>query len=515
MCGISCSIYEDIRPIHNQQGHRGPDGNSIWCEEGRVSLGHNRLAVVDLSDEGAQPMQSDRYVLTFNGEIYNYKNLRTFLEAPYNRGNDAYTLLHYIEKYGLDVALRDINGMFAFILFDRIENLVYAVVDRFAQKPLYWISTANGYAFASSPAALLHLQDKWEINPSALSTYWALGSVQEDSIFKGIKKVPAATVLTICPLGSTFPVSYRYWEPQFQQNTDLIEYFIKDAIDKVKEADVPVYIFLSGGIDSTLVASRCHGMNAIHMDSPEVGYAIQAARKFNINLIKVNPRSVNPLAAIEDYSRKCGEPSMAGIIPWITSQEAAQYCKVAISANGADELFFGYDRTSQDITQHQIDHIFRKGFERHYPDPIDPRLSSGRWLELMTYVQQDLNKTLDFAAMSHSLEVRAPFLDHRLVEMALSIPQQKHGRKDLLKTLLKRQGFSDQFLNRPKLGFSLYKEPPDYGSMKLIAMKWCIENGYLKVPEPLSKRDKMYLEASAIGFYGWWRVWNRKLKNNG
>jgi asparagine synthase (glutamine-hydrolysing) len=505
MCGIAGIVHGQIHPIVEKLQHRGPDNTGLLYNT-YVDFGHTRLSILDLSEKGNQPMRSvtsDRYVLTYNGEIYNYEP---------GHGNDARWLLNKIEKDGLQAAISQATGMFAFGLYDRVEEKVHLVVDRMGEKPLYYYNDRQRFAFASSPAALLHLQDEWTISQEALNSYWHLGAVMSESIWEGIKKVKGGWHLTYDVL-TRKTASRRYWAPEFQQNTSGIEDLVTEAIDNVKVSDVPVYIFLSGGIDSSLVASRFKGAHAIHMDGPEYKYARQVAGKFGITLHKVSPGDFTIETSLSDYSLKSGEPTMSGMIPWITSAEASKLCRVAISANGADELFFGYDRTTDRVTDSQLAHIFRPFGHSIDVDPIDERLSSGRWLELQAYVQHDLNRTLDFASMCHSLEVRSPFLDYRLVEMALSIPKAGHGRKEILKGMLRKLGFGDQFLNRPKLGFSLYKEPAGLQAEKNVAVKWCQQRGYLKLPARHSSRDKIYLESSALGFYYWYQTWQHKIKN--
>lgn len=509
MCGISgiIGIGGDISEMVRVQHKRGPDNNHISTtmvdqEHKILFLGHNRLSIIDLSERGDQPMRSGRYTLTYNGEIYNFKDLP-------GHGNDAARLLESIEQHGLESTLKTINGMYAFALYDRLLDELHLVCDRFGQKPLYYYHDENVFAFASTPAALLHLKEKWHINSESVRTYFMLGSVMGHSIFDGIKKVQGAHHIRYV-VGANAITENRYWYPEFKEDTSNIEELVVDAIEKVKVADVPVYLFLSGGIDSTVVASLSQGMDAIHLDGPEKGYAVDVANKFGINLHIVDPSDVEAYEAICDYSMS-GEPSMSGIIPWITSKEVSKFCKVAITANGADELFFGYDRTQDEPTVKQFAHLFRMDYG---PPPeidlIDKRLSIGRWWELQTYVQCDLNKTLDFASMAHSLEVRAPFLDHRLVECALSIPQRDHGRKAILKNMLRRHGFGNKFLERPKMGFSLYKSPLGYDALKEEAFKWCIEQGFIK-NIGYEKRDWMYLKAAAAGFYGWYQTWKHKL----
>lgn len=525
MCGISGIINGNIETLLKKQIHRGPDtcGKNLASAEYDLYLGHNRLSIIDLSELSNQPLENDRYVLTYNGEIYNYKECHMALD-PFNYDlnntpGDSRTLLSYVTRFGISQTLRDINGMYAFGLYDKIYNKLHLVVDRFAQKPLYYYQEGETFAFASSPAALLHLKDKWKINEQALQSYWKLGSVMIDSIWEGIKKVDGSEIVTY-DLEKKTITKERYWEPKFQENTKHIEELILDSIGKVKVADVPVFIFLSGGIDSTLVASQFEGGEAIHMDGPERKYAELVAKKFNLKLNVVSPVEVCAKCGLKDYVTKTGEPTMAGLTPWITAREAAKFCKVAVSANGADELFFGYNRIEDDEqTSNQYWNIFRMcvdGFPlttaKHFDTLIDDRLSRSRWLELQTYVKHDLNKTLDAASMCHSLEVRNPFLDHRLVEMALSIPFEKIGRKELLKNMLRKMGFDNQFLNRPKMGFTLYHEPKGYKELQETAYKWCILNGYLKLISTPNTRDLMYLKASAAGFYVFWETFKDKIQ---
>ncbi len=504
MCGIAGAIGTKAYDIADKQRHRGPDNFSV-----NETFAHNRLSIIDLSDAGNQPMTEGNYELTFNGEIYNYKELFSYLSPHDDMGDytipgDVRVFLKYINRFGLDKALRDANGMWAFGL--KQGNTITLCVDRLGQKPLYFYHDNEIFAFASCQSALLHLKEKWQISEQGLASYWKLGATMADSIWMDIKRVYAAEMVTYDILSRSIKTT-RYWQPEYKPNEDLRELVI-DAVKKVKVADVPVYIFLSGGIDSSVVASQGF-TNAVHMDGPEYKYAEQVAQRFNINLHTVSPGKFDGIECMTDYVLKCGEPSMAALIPYIVSRETAKLCKVAVSANGADELFFGYDRTSENPDYNQLYHIFRKDLlttediTYHICNDIDPRFKIGRWLELQTYVQHDLNKTLDFASMAHGLEVRAPFLDHRLVEAALSVPAAQIGRKALLKDMLRGMGFNDSFLNRPKMGFTLYQKPTNYDVDG--AYRWCVANGWLQDVKR-SPRDHQYLKAAAFSFRIWWET---------
>lgn len=529
MCRIAGAYDKDnikrllaISGMTEYQHRGGPDARGVKTVDD-VTFGHNRLSIIDLTQFGEQPQRADRYMIIYNGEIYNFKDF-----APLSR-NDTQAILYTIENKGIEATLPYLNGMFAIGIYDKQEKQIHCIVDRFAQKPLYYYHKAGKFYFASWPAALYDLEDSWELDRDALQSYWLLGSVTGDnSLFKGIKKVYGSEWLTYDIKTDKITIK-RYWQPQFQDHTNGIEDLVFDAIDKTKVSDVPIHIFLSGGIDSTLVASRFANGQAVHLDSPERQYAEQVADKFNISLKVINPTEISAADALIDYSRQTGEPTMAGLIPYITAKEVSKHGKVAITANGADELFFGYDRTHDDLTEKQINHTYRNidrpewspvwPFYGTFKTPNNEGIKSkmnGRMWELEGYVQFDLNKTLDFASMCHGLEVRAPFLDHRLVEMALSIHEKEHrakGNKTILKQMLWRLGFNKQFTDRPKQGFSLHYQPANLPELISFAWQWVKANGYLTVNDKhLTPRDKKYLEMSALGFYYWFQVWNGKIR---
>lgn len=512
MCGIIGSVNIEDSFIEKGLLHlhkRGPDYQKWVKVNENINFGHSLLSIIGTQTQPLHVSTIDRNAtLTFNGEIFNFKEFDSY------QTSDSLALISHLFNSGVYKGLQDLNGQFAFGYYE--SQKIYLAVDRFSQKSIYYHHEGDKFAFASSPAALLHLKDKWEIDKDMLQSYWLLGSPM-GSIWKGIKKLGASEMLTYDVQANTIKIE-RYWQPTFQDNTNDIEDLVIDAIQKVKIADVPIHIFLSGGIDSTLVASQFQGGKAIHLDSPERQYAQYVADKFGIEMNVVDPEEIKVEEYLKDYSIQCGEPTMAGLIPYVTAKESAKFGRVAISANGADELFFGYDRTSDNATQKQHDHIFRGSFYRsvYGNSPVVSWPPAGRLSELDNYVQYDLNKTLDFASMSHSLEVRCPFLDHRLVEMALSIPEhvhRKNGNKTILKTMLKKMGFDDKFLNRPKLGFSLHKQPEGMDKLISKAWRWCKEFGFLTVDDKkLSGRDKKYLEMSALGFYYWFLAWKHKIK---
>jgi len=516
------------------QEHRGRDGTGIWTNQNQsVGIGHNRQAIIDQSEKGAQPMVCGDWVMSFNGEIYNYPKLQSYLYANDDLGNvvgrnDAFTLLAYVNKFGIQKALQDVSGMFAIALYNTREGKLYLIADHFGQKsihiaPLYSgprSSELTGVLFATQQAPLLKSRNHWEIDADALETYWMLGGViGRQQLTKGIQRVTGGRMAVYDVKAQT--IKFEQWyTPKYHTIRKDIEQLVIEAIDETKVSDVPVNIFLSGGIDSSLVASRFKGATAIHLASPEQQYAEQVADKYNLNLKVCHPQDENIQTILQDYVAKSGEPTMAGAIPWITAKEARKHGKVAVIANGADELFFGYDRLHNDNateSQKQNNHTFRGSVFNHsrlnkYRQKHGATHSS-RLTDLEIFVQYDLNRTLDIASTCHNLEVRSPFLNHRLVEASLSTPEYLHrtnGNKTILKHMLLREGFTHEFLNRPKVGFSLHYNPTGIEEAKTIAWQFVINNGFLKVNQTvMSARDKSYLQNAAMGFYFWYQHWMR------
>jgi asparagine synthase (glutamine-hydrolysing) len=504
-------ISDVVIKMAEHQIKGGPDHTGFYSDA-NITMSHNRLSIVDLSVNGNQPMQTDRWVLSFVGEIYNYQELKTKI-APraWKSYNDTETLLFYIDQFGIDRALQDIEGMFSIALYDKIYRKLYLVVDPYSIKPMYWYKSDRFFVYSSSPAAITNVKYKWEFDRDALMDMLALGGTKSP-LFSGIKRLAGGQML-VYDLEKETVLTTTWYERKEHKCTeeDLIE-AVKHSIQITKVSDVPSFIFLSGGIDSTIVASQCQYMNAVHLKSPEESFAKQAAEKYNNQLHFIEPRNYSAKECLEDYSRQSGDCSMAALQPYIVSKEVSKFGKVAISANGADETYFGYHRMSENVSLEQWQHIFRTGFSHSWGEFADYHTT--RDLELNTYVQYDLNKTLDFASMCHSLEVRVPYLNKTVVEMALSIPRKKHvngyGNKSILKKFLQSEGFGREFLTRAKVGFSLHEEPSDYAHLKVEGLKLLRDEFDIKT-KFYSIRDSRYFESSAAAFYCWYKVWKNKL----
>lgn len=523
MCGISAIVFTEhakkdwtiLDKMARHQRMRGPDGLKTWTHN-NTGLAHNRLAIVDTSPAGDMPMGSLHWEVVFNGEIYNYKKLREHLHPNDDMagaklaGNDSRLLVDYLEKYGFENTLQDIEGMFAFVAWNYGERKLYCAVDHLSIKQLFCFTSDKMFAVASSPGALTNCKEKWEFNSDALTDYLALGATK-NPLFAGMYKIPPGGYGVYDQ--ATESVTIGYWHGEYSHHDVKEQDILKEtleSIQSVKEADVPVCMFLSGGIDSTVVGSQCPGMPAVHLASPEEEYAQQVGKKYGNAVNVIRPEHYDARLCLQDYAIQSGDCSMAAIIPYIVSKEIAKTHKVAISSNGADELFFGYNRIKNSVNYDQLDHIFRHSFLnsdgcswKHGKD--------ARELELSTYVAYDLNKTLDFASMCHGLEVRVPYLNRKVVEKALSLPRERHvfgyRTKRILKEFLLKEGFSDQFVDRAKQGFSLFYEPEGHEMLKNEGVKFLKERFGIDPGFKPGTRDERYYAASAASFLCWWQVW--------
>lgn len=476
---------------------RGPDGSGMMVKPS-VGMVHTRLSIIDINERSNQPMESEHWLLTYNGEIVNYRAIRAELEDKYqfHTESDTEVLLFALEEWGIEQALSRCAGMFAFLAYDKRSGEFFAARDPLGIKPLFcYKDEAGAFWLASTPATLKagQPQKSWEPYKPAIGSFFILGApFTRMSTTKGIEQIPPAHYCKIAPDGSLS--LKRYWSPQFQP-----DFTMDNLIEIVKEyghSDVKSALFMSGGIDSTFLASIIRNLDYFHLKSPEQAYAQQVSRKYGRKMIVVDPDWHKYGEGLKKVKETFGEMFMSCGIPYTVANEVVSHgYKMAISANGADELFYGYPRTPMvGLTQlynrfdsdankwfsRQVSHIFRDkrhfsipAYDEYIPDLNDLAIdlikhctltdfspsASYRWLEIMTYVANDLNPTLDAASMANSLEVRVPFLDHRIVQGVLSWPDDKLyttelGRKAPLKQRL-LQDFNKKFISRPKLGFSI------------------------------------------------------------
>jgi asparagine synthase (glutamine-hydrolysing) len=361
--------------------HRGPDHSAIWLDcESKVGFAHNRLAIIDISPAGNQPMHSHsgRYVIVYNGEIYNHQELRKQLEAEAQAPNwaghsDTETLLAAIEAWGLRRALEQSVGMFALALWDRRERELILARDRIGEKPLYYgrQSAAGPFLFGSELKALAqHPQFEADIDREALALYTRFSHIPTPySIYRGISKLRPGCFLTLSE-GGDEPLIQEYWSAQAvaeagaanrlqaspEECTDQLEELLTRAVGQQMIADVPLGAFLSGGIDSSTVVALMQKQSSRPVKTFSIGfqeeryneaiYAKAVARHLGTDHTELYVTSEEAMAVLPRLPSMYDEPfaDSSQIPTYLVSALARQHVTVSLSGDAGDELFGGYSR---------------------------------------------------------------------------------------------------------------------------------------------------------------------------
>jgi len=374
MCGIAGVLTNNlssedkrlkVKGMVSLLAHRGPDSEGIWCDD-QLCLGHRRLSIIDLSQNGYQPMISEDHVLVFNGEIYNYLELRRQLEnlnIRFQSKSDTEVLLQGYRVWGSDI-LTKIRGMFAFALWDSRNRKLFCARDPFGKKPFYYHWTPSQFVFASEIEAVVKgLGSRPEVNMGGLSHYLSKGYfLPESTIYSSVSTLGAGQCMEV----SIDPPKIEmkpYWEPRFslrntiKDNREILkekcEALISQAIKRRFESDVPVGVILSGGVDSSLVslmasehqtAHRTFTVSFKNANFDEASFASQVAMKAGSDHVVVDgniddmPTTLSLL--IEAYGEPFGDYSA---IPCYSLFKAVKpYGKVGLTGDGGDEVFAGY-----------------------------------------------------------------------------------------------------------------------------------------------------------------------------
>lgn len=383
MCGIAGVV--DSRGVHPSEAvlramvrslnHRGPDSSGEWFDaDAGAALGHARLAVVDLSPQGHQPMVSrcNRFVIVFNGEIYNHLALRSQLDDwPWRGHSDTETLLACITRHGLQATLPRLVGMFAFAVWDRDSRNLTLVRDRFGEKPLYYGQLGSGaFVFGSELKALREHPDwRGDVDRAALKLMLRRNCVPAPySIYRGVAKLAAASWLT---LGADGRMQHgRYWDLadvaqrgvdrplvlSDREATDRLDGLLTDAVQGQMLSDVPLGAFLSGGVDSSTIVALMQrhsekkvrtfsiGFDAAGLD--EAPYAKAVAAHLGTDHTEFYVTAADALAVIPKLATLYDEPfaDSSQIPTFLLAQMARRHVTVALSGDGGDELFAGYNR---------------------------------------------------------------------------------------------------------------------------------------------------------------------------
>jgi len=548
MCGIVGLVavakpvdLELIQAMRDTLAHRGPDDFGIWASpDGRVGLSHRRLSILELSPLGHQPMTSSDGELTivFNGEIYNFNELRTELQArglTFRGGSDTEVVLAAYRTWGLGCLDRFV-GMFVLAIWDSRIRRLFVARDRAGEKPLFYVHKNGRFAFASELKALLTDRSlPRKINAEALEEYLAYGYVSgELCILDGFAKLPAAHWLTYEPDADRLKIE-RYWDlPEnrpsprpLEELTDELETLLTQSVRGQLIADVPVGILLSGGLDSSLVAAAAarasdraiRTFTVAFPDYPEFDES-RFARKVADYLGSEHTELMGEAdsgeflpALIRQYDEPIADSSM--IPTYIVSRAIRQKCTVALGGDGGDEVFGGYIHHPWFLKLGRLRKVglHKLGLEhlaatlipmgvrgrsavigllsRNSPqatltrllDPVSRSRLSGQRATLApeirrtgfgaglsgieaicatdfrTYMSDDILVKVDRASMLTSLEIRAPLLDHRIVEFVFGrVPAKfkvKGNRRKILLRNLAGRWLPPDFDSHRKQGFSI------------------------------------------------------------
>lgn len=592
MCGIAGILNSEaaeptrlVSDMIETMRYRGPDDSGTWAETAvGLGLGHARLSILDVSPEGHQPMisASGRYVMTFNGEVYNFLELRRLLEEQGDRfrgHSDTEVMLAAIERWGLQEAVSRFVGMFAFGLWDRATKQLSLVRDRLGIKPLYFGWAGRAFVFASELKGIRCVKEfNPRLNRGALALFLRLAYVPAPfSIFEHAYKLMPGCILTVTPESARSREGFspspddvqaqwkpaRYWSARevaergvafpFQgtevEAEEQLDALLRQAIRLRMIADVPLGAFLSGGIDSSVVVALMQTQSSVPVKTFSIGFQeagyneAEEAKRVSKHLgtdhteLYVVPEEAR--AVIPKLSVMCDEPfgDSSQIPMFLVSQLARKQVTVALSGDGGDELFGGYNRyvwghrlwprlapiprpmraalgsmirsLSPDAwgrLYHGLSFLLpavqRPGEQIHKlagllgardPDglyqamvslweqpgetvigseepqtTLNDRSSWARipglsqrmmYLDLVTYLPDDILTKVDRASMAVSLEARVPFLDHRVVEFAWTVPLSMKMKtagegKWLVRRVLDRY-VPRELIERPKMGFGL------------------------------------------------------------
>lgn len=523
--------------------HRGPDGDGLRQGDG-YALGHRRLAIVDVA-AGQQPMSTvdERLWVTFNGEIYNYEDLRAQLEqrgAVFRTRSDTEVLLHGYREWGTQLASR-LRGMFAFVIVDEERHELYGARDRLGKKPFYWCEHDESFVFGSELKALRVLPRAWRLRADAIAQFLALRYVPDPgTVFEGVHKLPPAHQVLV--QGGRVTIE-RYWRLEFApdqrgriEHRDEVLARLDEAVSLRLMGEVPLAPFLSGGVDSYAVVDSMTRTLGRPVEACTIGFsdprfdervsARESAAACGATL-REEVLDADQLLDLDWFTETYDEPfSDSSAIPtYHVSRLARRHVTVALSGDGGDEGFGGYRRYLFDFREHSMRRMlppsawsafgaiypkadwlprylrakrtfqnlakdpaeaYARSVSAHLPeevlgvmqrdlhaeigDPHAPVMQAYRAsnaadslhravaADLETWLAGDILVKTDRASMAVSLEVRAPFLDHHLLEAAATIPPAWHVAGGKTKAFLREAlatRLTPSSLDRKKMGFSV------------------------------------------------------------
>jgi asparagine synthase (glutamine-hydrolysing) len=643
MCGIAGFVadaahrtsLDQLRSTANAMGHslqhRGPDDHGVWIDsDAGVALVHRRLSIVDLSAAGHQPMHSadGRYVIVYNGEVYSHAAIRAEIEATGHRfrgHSDTEIILESIARVGMRATVDRLIGMFALAVWDRKTRTLMLVRDRLGIKPIYWAKFSGLFMFGSELKALRQ-HPGWtpRIRPEAVATFLRHNYIPApETIYEGVYKLEPGRMLTlrfdgkvqIEPFWDARQVALGGSRDRLAEDdatlTNRLESLLIDAVRTRMIADVPLGAFLSGGIDSSTVVALMRAANSGPVKTFSIGFeqtgfneaphAAAVAKHLGTEHTELTVTSQEALDVIPKLADMFDEPfaDSSQIPTYLVSAMTRKYVTVALSGDGGDELFSGYNRyqltkrfwqalslipspvrtalagtfTSLraerwdrlfEMLPHKMsppqpgdkihklasvlelsssDELYRRLISHWTPAqvvPTTPELHGILWdetvrkdfpnlldrmqfLDLVTYLPDDILTKVDRASMAIALEARVPLLDHRVVELAWRLPHSAKIRGGTTKWLLRQvlyRHVPKQLVERPKMGFAVplaewLRGPLRDWAEALLSQRRLSETDFLNRDiirrywsEHLSgKRNWQYLLWDVLMFEAWRERW--------
>jgi asparagine synthase (glutamine-hydrolysing) len=488
--------------------NRGPDAGGVFSQ-GRVTLGHRRLSILDLSTASQQPMFDAELgvAVVFNGCIYNFRELRNRLQAKGYRffsGGDTEVILKAYHAWGAR-CVEQFFGMFAFAIWERDSGRLFLARDRLGIKPLYLAEVGKALRFASTLPALVQAGADTQIDPAALHHYMSFHAAVPAplTILRGVRKLPPATTLTVEPNGARR--EERYWrvpmgEPgestgmQEDECTEAVLESMRRSVRRRTIADVPTGVLLSGGLDSSLVVALLAedgtsdiktfsvGFDTVgDIQGDEFRYSDLIAGRFGTDHHRIHVAPERVLEALPNAIGAMSEPMMShdAVGFYLLSEQVSKTVKVVQSGQGADEIFGGYhwyprlvdandataayarvyfDRDHEEMRNAVSPDLMNGDYSREFVDqffarsPATTSVDKALHIDTEIMLVDDPVKRVDNMTMAFGLEARVPFLDHEVVELAARIPAElkiKNGGKHILKEASRRV-VPSEVIDRPK-----------------------------------------------------------------
>jgi len=539
MCGIAGFNWMNqsaLEDMVESLRHRGPDDRGFYLDD-HASLGHTRLSILDLSEKGHQPMHFENLSIVYNGEIYNFHQLRKELESygyRFTSGTDTEVILAGYHRWGTECVAK-FNGMWAFCIYDREKRILFLSRDRFGIKPLYYYFDGNRFIFASELKAIRQHAVPFEIDPAGVNFFFYQKYIGGDlTIYKNCRKLKPSENL-LFDLNSKRLTLTKHFDLEseiakrrdisLKERLETIEDLLTDAVLKRLIADVPVGSFLSGGVDSSLISALISAHKK-DFDTFSIGFKDESYNELDFSKLAADHiktahhyeyMDVSP-DIIEYVIGKMDEPfGDSSVLPtYLLSKITRQKVTVALSGDGGDEVFGGYDTykafklaryfprpllglskclvnalppSDKKVTLGLKMKRFVSDFDanvnrRHlnwmatFNDSIRQNLLSDSFIpsaslitcgndrtllsvqlnDIQNYLPEDILKKVDLASMLVSLEARVPYLDYRLVPLMLSLPDKYKITLFRTKRLLKRiaaKYLPAKIVHRRKRGFTV------------------------------------------------------------